>query len=704
MLSLVAGLLLQVPAPLDTLQVYDSPETRALVERVIREVGELPPELRDYQARVATRMTLGLAGETGAAAGAGDLTPVQDEFVSELRWSRQGFLHQRILGHRVQMLVPTVYTLGTMFESPWVIPHLYGRAIPVLTGAASGVGAGRATNPFGVDGPDFYRYRGGDTLRLRVQGELIRLIPVSVEPRPGVAGDDLHRVVGTFFLDADRGAIARARFGFTEGARGLAVTRVITFLELENGLWEGRFWLPYFQRREVQVSGVLLGGAVAARIVSVFTDFDINTGWQPPPGPRFSLVRDELPGQTAFRDWPRALDDADFASADFADLRLATAQRPGAGPIRFAIPSWSRSDHLFRYNRVEGAYAGLGATIEPTDPLQRTWRLYGTAGWAFAEQTARGEAVARWWSRPAALYGTGDVLDVRAAGYRRLRDMVAFRPTFEWDLFWTFPALFGTDPRDYYDATGVELSGGWARGRLAARAGGRWERHDSVRVNVSGGLFGASDGFGPLAGIDPGTHTALEGELSWARGGGAFAIGASELFRLQGQVGVGDFAFQSLQALASVRRPVGIVTLAGRVDAGRAWGEVPPQFFFRFGGAQGVAAADFGELAGTTVLVGRTRALLHLPPYGMQPLARAGLFIIPPLRPALVGFAEGGWSEIDVGHAEALARLGSRTTDGMEGSWGTGVSILDDTIALEYVWPLTGDQDPRWRLTFVTWF
>jgi hypothetical protein len=705
MLTAALALLLQAPAPVDTVRVYDSPATQALVERVIEEVRELPAELLDYRARVFTRMNFGLAGEGGAAAGAGDLTPVQDEFVSEVRWSRLGYLHQRIVGHRVQMLVPTVYSLGTMYENPWVIPHLYGRAIPVATGAAAGVAAGRATNPFGADGPEFYRYRSGDTVRVRVQGELIRLVPVTVEPRAGLAGADVHRVVGTFFLDADRAAIARARFGFTEGGRGIAITRVLTFWELENALWEGRFWLPYFQRREVQASGLLLGGAVAARDVNVFTEYEINTGWQPPAGPRVSLIRDEQPGQAAFRGWPRALEDTDFIAADFTDLRLAVTQRPGEGPIRFAVPTWARTDHLFRYNRVEGAYVGLGATIEPRDPLERTWRLYGTGGWAFAEQTARGEVVGRWWSRPAALYGTGDVWDLRAAGYRRLRDLMSFRPTFEWDVFWTFPALFGSDPRDYYDVTGAELSAGWARNRLAMRAGGRVERHDSVRVNVRSGLFGAGE-FGLLAGIDPGTHTALETELSWSRGGGAFAIGASELVRVQGQVGLGDFRFQSLQALASVRRPLGIVTLAGRVDAGRAWGEVPPQYFFRFGGIQGVAGADFGELAGTTAVVGRTRALLHLPPYGMQPLARAGLFIIPPLRPALVGFLEGGWSDVEERHLDALGRLGkgTRTTDGTEGSWGTGISLLDDTVALEYVWPLTGDGEGRWRLTLVTWF
>ncbi|HEX8242071.1 MAG TPA: hypothetical protein VF541_01200, partial [Longimicrobium sp.] len=470
--------------------IFDAPGTRALVERVIRAGSQVPAGLDDYTARMNAAVYLSLRADSAQG---GELPVTIDEFAGEVRWARGGGLEQRVTGHRVRMLAPTPYTVGSLLESPWVIPHLYGNTITVFSLSAS-PGGGRtrlsvAVHPFSWRGLDFYHYAAGDTVRVRTQQGVTTLVPVTVRLRPGIS-DTARTVAGTFYVDVDRAAVARARFGFVERRGRFLATESGVYFELENGLVDGRYWLPYRQRRELQASSPLFGGAAAIRMVTALSDFRLNAGWRPEqPGQR--LVRRIAPGDTAFAGFSRAVGEYAQASdiSDFADLRVAVrppAANPGA--LRASI-RYERGDHLFRYNRVEGAFLGLGVRLEPGDPDRRDWDLYATGGWAFAEGTARGEVSARWHPLPA----TPDAprWTLAATGYRRLRDLQAFRPPLQWDLGYTLgAALAGYDVRDYLDATGGELQLTRRRGPFLAMLGGRWERQDSVSMNVRGGLFG----------------------------------------------------------------------------------------------------------------------------------------------------------------------------------------------------------------------
>src|SRR5690606_13585353 len=131
----------------DTSRVFDSPATEALVVRTIQATGEIPADLLDYRADVHSTMQLSIASDT---LGVADLPATVDEVVSEVRWNRAGDLHQEVVGHRTRVLVPLPYTLATIFESVWVIPHLYGTRIYTPLGGAP------ALNPFSASGPDYY--------------------------------------------------------------------------------------------------------------------------------------------------------------------------------------------------------------------------------------------------------------------------------------------------------------------------------------------------------------------------------------------------------------------------------------------------------------------------------------------------------------------------------------------------------------------
>ena len=684
--------------------IFDTPATRALVERVIRAGSTIPAGLDDYQAHLDAAVYLSLRADSAQG---GELPVTVDELAGDVRWARGEGLLQRIRGHRVRMLAPTPYTIGSLLDAPWVVPHLYGNTINVFSLAASPGGHARvstAVHPFSWRGLDFYHYAAGDTVRVRTLQGVTTLVPVTVRQRPGIT-DTARTVAGTFYVDVDRAAVARARFGFVDRRGGLLPAESGVFFELENGLVEGRFWLPYRQRRELQVSSPLFGGAAAIRIVSTFSRYQIDTGWRPEqPGQR--LVRDIAPGDSVFAGFARAVGEpaAGFDIGDFADLRAAV-RPPDAEPgaVRVSLLRYERGDHLFRYNRVEGAYLGLAAKLEPGDPDDRDWDVYATGGWAFAEGTARGEVSARFHPQPS--LANGPRWSVALTGYRRLVDVQAFRPPLQWDLGYTLgAALAGYDVRDYLDATGGELQVSRRSGAFLARLGGRWEREDSVTRNVDGGLFGGTAAnFPPIGAVDPGTHAAVEGGLRWARGAGALSLGNSLLADLRGEAGLGDFKTQRVTALLSFRRAGTYVTLVGRGDAGIVTGAAPPQFLFRFGGTEGLRGYERNEFGGSQAALGRGRLLLHLPPYGRRPLATAAGFMIPPLRPAVVFSVDGGWSDVSEESSLALLRLGSRVTDGVRWSYGTGISIFQDALSVEYVRPGDGGKG-KWYVGFVSTF
>jgi len=693
--------------------IYDAPATQALVERVIRASGTVPPGLEDVRARVSTAMYLTLASDSAVG---GDLPVTIDEFVSNVRWNREGVLHQRVLGHRVRMLAPAPYSLGSVLEGPWVVPHLYGSTIRVLSSTIGAGGAARgappeAVHPFGERGPEFYRYLAGDTIRIYTQAGSVALVPVTVQPRASTGSRSLRLVVGSFWIDTERAAVARARFGFTEPGGGL-IGQTGTFLELENGLWEGRYWLPFRQRRELQVSSSLLGGGVSGRIVNAFEGYELNTGWVPERPERTLLVREAArASDTLFTGWAAVVgaDAAAARSSDFDDLRLViTGTTPGASALRLT-PYYARGEDLFRYNRVEGPYLGVGARLMPADPLKRRWDLYGTAGWAFTEQAARGELIGRW--RTQAPGGPRDLPRYELVGglYRRLVDARSFHPSFEWSWFYSFSALLaGTDERDYYDARGVEMRAQRLSGPFAASLGARYEQQDTVSRNTTGFLFGTAKRFSPLARFEPGRHAALEADLSYSRGAGAFGLGNGLTTAFGAEQGLADFRFTRVVGLLSFRRAAGPLVLAGRLDAGHVTDGAPPQRLFRFGSMEGLSGFEANEFGGSTAALGRARLLVPLPPRGAEPLARSGPFFLPPPRPAFVLLGEAGWADVSDQLRPELERLGARPTDGVIGSVGAGVSVFEDAISLEYSVPLNVPEGERragrWYFGLTRWF
>lgn len=689
-------------AALDTLapdSVFDAPATRELVTRVIRTGSTVPAGLDDYRANLGAVIRLSILADTAQG---GELPVTVDEFAGEVRWGRGGDVLQTIRGHRVRMLAPTPYTIGSMLEAPWIIPHLYGNTINVFSLSPTPGGRtqlAQAVHPFSFRGLDFYHYATGSPVRVTTSEGVVTLIPVTVRPRPGMLEEsrDERLVAGSFWIDFDRAAVARARFGFMERGGRFSVTETGAFFELESALVAGQYWLPYRQRRELQIASPLLGGAAAIRIVTTLSGFEVNTGWRAEqPGAR--LVT-ELRGD-GFEGAPVVnADETDIA--DFADLVQVVRTPESTRGVRTRL-RYERGDHLFRYNRVEGAFVGFGMRIQPADPERRDWNVYAHAGWAFSESTARGELAFRW--TPGDPREPGPRWGANVGLYRRLRDMTSFRPPLQWELGYALgAALGGYDVRDYYDAAGVEAFATRFSGNWTARLGGRFERHDSVSKNTENFLFGEASEFPELAPSEPGNHAAAEATLRYARGTGAFGVAGGLIAQLTADQGFGDFGVTRATALLSTRFPSKFVTLIARGDAGTVIGTAPPQFLFRFGGIEGLRGYERNQFGGSTAVLGRARILLHLPPYGQEPLFRAGGFLFPPLRPAFVVSGDAGWTTVSEDSRASLLRLGAAETDGVRSSYGAGLSLFEDAVSIEYVWPGEGGKG-KWYTGFVAYF
>ncbi len=690
------------PVDADTLapdSIWDTQATRALVNRVIQTGTTVPRGLDDYRATMGAVIYLSLQSDTAQG---GELPVTVDEFAGEVQWERDGDVQQTIHGHRVRMLAPTPYTLGSLLEAPWIIPHLYGNTINVFS--LSPTPGGRtvlasAVHPFSLRGIDFYHYRSGSPVRVSTSEGVTTLVPITVRPRPGALEQSGRNrlVAGTFWVDFDRAAVARARFGFVERGGRFVVTETGVFFELESALVGGQYWLPHRQRREIQVASPLLGGAVAIRIVTALSGFELNTGWRAPQaGSRLVMaLRDG-----AFEGIP-PVEAEPTDIGDFADLVAVVRPPESTEGVQVAL-RYERGEHLFRYNRVEGPFLGLATRIQPRDPEARDWSVYAHAGWAFSESTARGELAFRW--HPGDPTAPGAHWSANVGGYRRLRDMTSFRPPLQWELGYALgAALGGYDVRDYYDAAGLEASAARRSGPWLARLGGRVERHDSVSRNTERFLFGDASDFPEVAAAEPGTHAAAEGTLRYARGTGAFGVGWGLIAQLTADQGFGDFGVTRVTGLVSTRFPSRYLTVIARGDAGTVLGEAPPQFLFRFGGIEGLRGYARNEFGGSTALLGRARVLLHLPPYGQEPLFRAGFFLFPPLRPALVVSGDAGWATVSSGSRESLLRLGAVETDGVRSSYGVGLSLFEDALSVEYVWPGDGGKG-RWYTGFVAYF
>ena len=653
---------------------WNSPAALELIARArdARQRVSMDPDLRSYQAEATGRVFF-LVDRPDTER----RTLIKaDQIALELYWLAPRQTRQRIVGLRDQEMLPT--NIRYHLDHLTVVQDDFGDRIRL----GDGDEVESVVHPTAPGAESIYDYRLGDSLTIRFPGTGLEVRVNEVQVRPKHL--DLPGFVGSVYLDRANAAIVRMNFTFTPASY---VDRYLDYIRisLDNSLWEGRWWLPFRQdaeiRREMPALDFLAGSVIRGRFE--ISDYTFNL---PLPNELFmgtpvtavpETEREAYPFEEPLIPEEMAAELSPTPSLQEVRARALelTAGRylSGLAPLRVYAPSAS---HVFRWNRAESAFLGLGMVWRPSG----RGVVKANGGWAFGRDEP---SVAVSFERPDGRVG------VRAA-WNELRDLGPF-PGASGTLN-TFSALTGgEDWLDPWFSTGVTASfsaSAWEpSGKNPVRIALIWERHDSAQR-----VLDEDDAlnFRPLPTVREGWFGALEvrhepnlsAPLEFAM------TGRVALFDADGQSGV-DALGALLASLVWERAAAGPrLRLLTRLDAGLALGEVPPQQLFFLGGRAMLPGHPYRAQVGDAFWLARvdaTRPLLH-------PWLTAHAFI-----------AAGAASRVG-DSVDTLVLAGSDTAAGVRASAGVGLGLGWDVLHLDLgrgldggEWELVVSVDRRFR-------
>ncbi|HWL40978.1 MAG TPA: hypothetical protein VNO75_12145 [Gemmatimonadaceae bacterium] len=693
---------------------YSSAAVRDLVTRAVVANRAPPPELRGYRARVESEFSINVRDTLGRERAA-----QIEQLASRVTWTRDGNYDMHVVGYRSQSLGSPVSTLS--FVHGWTEPTLYGDRLQlgVQLGAPPDSnrrprrGGGNwltAVHPFSYDRDRYYSFSGGDTVvTMRSNTRLIRLVRVQVKPKLGDA-TRLAAFDGEIDLDADRHQIVRMRGQFVVLAnRGRptlspvpGVTGVV-YIEFVNAEIDGRYWLPAFQRTELQSTFAMLGNQRAImRIVSRFSEHTLSVSAAPLLD---STVRNThtttwAPSDSVsrFNNWDASLGviTTDVNANDFDDV-APDAWRPTGRPRLDISPT--RTENVFRYNRVEGLFTGLEANYRMRSAVPGL-SMGGSAGWAWTQQTVRGGGNITLRRDP---WTTG----LRAE--RLLSNTNDFIPPLNPENG-GLAAMFGSvDDFDYVDrriatASVSRVMGGPGKAIVTLQGGAGNDRPEISRLEhgvTGGGTFrpnrGAAQGTYGLGVFEAELHPGVSGDFLQPGLGG----------RVHYEVGSGTLDWQRAEVMLAGRKYLGRFAFSLQADAGAVYGDtIPPQQLFELGGSGALPGYEYKEFAGDRAALLRSQVTYAFPIWRM-PLRVWTTLFIPGFAPGIAAGIQGGWTDISTPAAQtAVDALGagfsvtpvSRATDGFRATASVGLTFFSGSAHIGFARPI--DHQAPWKFVW----
>ena len=595
-------------------------------------------------------------------------------------------------------------------------------------------------HPLNPGADSIYAFALGDSLSFRLpNGAFVRLREVRVRPRR----PDSRLVVGSLWLDVASGALVRAAYRPSmamdlwpffgdeldrdqrEKVRKLGpYLGTVREVIVENGLYEGRFWLP--RTRIANAEGTAQIGRVTASIEQTFTyervralEPGVQYGHREPEpdrDPRDGRIRRgpwrhveqrtrkcRAPGDSSSWLEPDSLVRDEELSIMYAEgvrmrVLLPCRHRDLVESPELPKSIYDPSEELFTQTDlhalredVEGALS-LNAQAELT-PLPATFHYgidKGLLRYNRVEGLSAGVAVERvlgagYTVTAQARLGHADLqpngeLSIRRTNSRRDVQLTAFRRlavASDWGDPLSVGAsinsvLFARDDGFYYRAMGVELTGTLSGSveklpitwRLFA------ERHDSAAVETQESLSRLISGtrFLPNIPAQVGNFVGANVAIGFSWGLDPAGTRSWGALRLEGGGGAAEYGRAMLDA--SVAQGLGqrsILTLTGA--AGTSGGELPTQRHWLVGGPYTVRGHRPGTMIGDSFWFGRAE------------LTRGH----PLVRPVV--FGDIGWA----GSRTAWSDIG-RPLSGA----GLGVAFLDGIVRIDVARGLSHDR--RWRL------
>lgn len=702
----------------DSIRTFATPATEAVVTRASERFHIQDTLVDDYTAALNYRLTVAQGNGRWQRALAGAV----EEQQARVHWSRPNDLRVDVIGRRYQSRSPEL-ELSSVFDRPWFVPRGVGDSVRLFSDDFPATGA---LHPLGRGAFAAYHYDLTDSLSVVLpDGRNLRLYSVNFIPKRVAPA----LVAGRLWIDAASFEVVRFTFRYVgEGlweqpdggtTRDSAaarrtnrfISRVLTIdADLEYGLQDGRYWMPYRQSIAGTIRIPLANGAIISfHAVTTFRDYQINTGqpiqfvlpmdsltgrerrearrdslqaeregrardersydyagrW---PGGRYEVHRpsnDSLSRYDAWTDSLRVSNDADdeLRIREMSGFLEELAEElPGdlTGQRAFSI-GFERMGDAFGYNRVQGV--SLGAGIRLSVPGVSFTDLFLTGRYGFSDQ--RGSA-------RAGIVRDAPGAKVTLAGFRDIVDADPFSAGRT--LGNSANALFTAhDNADYFLATGARADVTiYAAPGLDVTVGGGYQRERSTPTEARSAvnnLLGGDGYFPPNPDVAEGDFGRASlrvdrfGKLRWTLVADGLTGADVTAGRVYGEVKRGWGGARGM----TIRLKVGIAS-----------SEAPPQTLFRLGGMQTVRGFQYGTARGTAFWAGQL---------DVSPLKGS-------IRPVLF---------LDAGQAGTPGTLFDN--EALIGG-GVGVSLYSPLlrttlIRFDLSHPLSNTIEPEWRFDLV---
>jgi hypothetical protein len=622
-------------------QSWNDPRSRALVERAttLRARQLADTGIRDFRAVAHGYVTF--LAQVGEGLAEPPKVVKADELVNEIFWMAPNLSKQRIVGRRDTLLLPT--DINYHRDHLGIVQNNF----PAIIRLGDGDEVRDVPHPLSTQGLAAYDFAITDSLPLNLPGRTIVLYEVKVRPRD----DRQPRIIGAVYIDRDDAQVVRMAFNFTRAAF-LDKALEDLFVVIENGLVEGRFWLPRRQEIEIQRGGSWLDFPIRGIIRGRWEigEYQVNAGLSrglftgpeivvAPPAVRDTFrfsgrVLDSLPPDV------RAVTDDEIRRVREEARALVRAQALRR-PQTFVLSALGVSDFV-QFNRAEGLALGGGLATRFGRGLDAEVR----ARYGIDDRAVKGRVMTEWRSPDVGvrLFAMRDFRDAGDVQERsRLVNSIAAQE-------------FGADATDPYHVEGFgvgldahelwgmrfSLDGTVERQRaLAIRAvpaQGTFPRILPATPLHAARLSLTADRATALSFL--GTEVRASGEL---RGAHLTSDDASVPFS---PTNVGR-AFLSL----GIERPVGESRLVLQTHAGAVGGSgpVPPQEWLWLGGPVSAPGYAFHELGALAAVSQRVEWRTPVP-FPALPLGRFGRV---PGEAAFAPFAQGTFARRALGEDAA---------------------------------------------------
>ena len=723
------------PVPPDA---YADEAVAGLIERARAQRRARADGLTSYEVTFRERVYAGLGGRALRR----ERAMFHQERAARMRWAAEGDLIIRWLGLRRG--VP-IAGLGVEFEDDLRDDDAFDLDFDLLDPASEHVAIGSdwALHPLADTASYHYRYRAGDTLRIRFPGSerTVTLVEAIVEPREG----RFDRIAGSLWFDADAAVLVRAAYrpaivfdlereepedaddvpGFVKPIRA-----TVDFITIDYGLQEFRWWLP--NRMAFDAAASVAGfWNMPVRFEWTFEDYlidgeqTLDPGDDLPAGWTRWVDRDEddrasegdapdasaAPGRArrrAERETGRTRDDPLTAEAD----SLPDAARPVvmivppveslADAPELLEPLFSPGVAAFESAELDQLRDRLSSLRVPAAPFLRprldvlpgldrvrynrveglslSARLNWPTGNASEVVVTPRVGIPEWVPGVEVEWRRQTARGgVGVAAYRRLTDLGDWGRPLSFENSLT-SLMLGVDEGLYFRETGFEFSVARQGARTRFEASLFAERHEDAPKHSDASLPGL---FGDA--VFPDNLVAERGDLAGVsarlRAFTTVDPGVPVLSAtVWGEAATGDFdTYGRAAASAALQVPLGAWSVALEGAGGRVFGRPPPQRRFHLGGSSTLRAFDPAAAAGESFWLGR---------FELGRGFRIGdpAYDVGGSALRLTAFWDAAW-------AGPRAAFGS---EGWRSSVGVGFSIMEGLFRIDVARAIRGDA--AWRL------